>query len=239
MTAMFTDDLRNLGLPKNSALVMNHLLHSGETKANEIVKKTGVHRHLIYEALRDLESRKLVKKLSRGGVAHFRLLDASSLVRDAERKHEKALEIARSVKEHVQGHESTVEFFEGVEGIDAFMNFVLEQGKPIYLLGANISFRKVFPEIFGLWNDKRQKLGMHIKALVPHGAPAEKANAKKFTYRFIDVPVVPNVVWVFGDYVAHVHWITRGNSEVVLIKNPTLAKQQRSFFRYMWDKAKK
>lgn len=234
---MFTDDLRKLGLPKNSALVMNHLLHSGETKANEIVKKTGVHRHLIYEALRDLESRKLVKKLPRGGVAYFRLMGASSLVRETEQKHDMALKIAEVVKDHVGKNESTVEFFEGVEGIDSFMNFVLEQGEPIYLLGANISFQKVFPEIFGLWNDKRQKMDMRIKALVPKGAPAEKANVKKFTYRFIDVGVVPNVVWVFGDYVAHVHWVTRGNSEVVLIKNPTLAKQQRSFFRYMWEHA--
>lgn len=236
---MIVDDLRNLGLPKNSAIVMDHLLHSGETKANEIVKKLGIHRHLIYEALRDLESRKLVKRISKGGVAHFRLLEAGSLVKEAEQKHERAIEIARRVKEHTSGHDSTVEFFEGVEGIDAFTSFALEQKTPIHIIGANLQFRDTFPEIVELWNEKRANLGIHLKALIPKNVSQDNLqHVKRFTYRALDVQSSPTVTWIMGDYIAHILWSTRRDTEIIMINNPMLAEQQRRFFRYMWDKAK-
>lgn len=237
---MVVEDLRGLGLPKNSAIVFDQLLHVGESKANDIIKRTGIHRHLVYEALRDLENRGLVKRLTKKGVAHFRLLDASNLVRRAERQHEKAIDIAKLVQQHTEGQESTVTFFESVEGVDAFTDFVLDQGKTIHLIGATISFRKVFPEVVNLWNEKRSRLGVNIKALVPRPALVEQLDdIQRFSYRVIETDPIPSVLWIFGDYIAHVLWSTRANTEIIMIKNKTLAKQQRALFGQMWESAKK
>lgn len=238
MMTMLAEQLQQLGLPKNSAIAFTSLLQLGEAKANTIIQQTGVHRHLIYEALRDLERRKLVKRMSRNGVAHFRLLDAGGLVREMEQKHELAMTVAAQVRSSHDHTPSSVEFLEGIEGVDALLDLVIQQKKPMRILGANMYLQKVFPEIEHLWNEKRHAAKIPIKALIPNDVSTDTVQeTPRFRYRKTDSTKSPVVTWIFGTYVAHIYWATRRTTEIILVNSKPFAAHQRMYFDLMWKNA--
>jgi len=237
---MKTFDLQQLDLPKNSTLVLKALLETEESKANDLVKKLGVHRHLVYEALNDLERRGLIKRLVRNEVFYFRLLTGEPLVSEAAKKYEVAVEIARKIRNSKKRPESTVTFFEGVEGVNSFTEFVLKQNQDLFVLGANTRFRLFFPEIFDLWNEKRQQKKIHFKVLVPKDIPTEYLkNVEGLQYRRYDGRLFPGVIWIFGDYLAHIVWNTKQNTEIIMLHQPTIAEQHRDLFETIWKLSKK
>lgn len=232
-------DFQKIGLPKNSSLVLEALLKTEESKANDLVKKLGVHRHLVYEALNDLERRGLVKRLVRNEVFYFRLLTGEPLVQEAAKKYETAVEIARLINSKKKHPESTVTFFEGVEGVHAFTEFVLKQKQDLFVLGANTRFRLFFPEIFDLWNEKRQQKQIKFKVLVPKDVPTEYLHGVTgLQYRHYDGRLFPGVVWIFGDYLAHIIWNTKQNTEIIMLHQPVLSEHHRDLFETIWRVAK-
>lgn len=236
---MIKNELETLGLPKNSVLVFDCLLNKEEMKATEVIHTTGLHRQLVYEALRDLERRGLIKKIIRDDVSCFRVLSAHPLLEFAEEQYQAALRVARAFKQKKIHCESSVTFFQGVEGVHSFTEFVLETKKPLFVLGANTRFRQFYPEIFDLWNEKRVRLKIPFCAIVPDSVPKEfLKNVTGFRYKKFHGKLFPGVLWIFGDYIAHIVWITKVQSEIILIHNPILAAQQREFFDSMWKNSK-
>jgi sugar-specific transcriptional regulator TrmB len=233
-------DFQKLGLPKNSAIVLETLLNTEESKANELIKKLGIHRHLVYEALNDLERRGLIKRLVRNEVFYFRLLTGEPLVQEAAKKYEVAIEIARQIRNQKKRPESTVTFFEGVEGVNSFTEFVLKQNQNLFVLGANTRFRLFFPEIFDLWNEKRQQKKIHFKVLVPKDIPAEYLDdVEGLQHRRYDGRLFPGVIWVFGECLAHIVWNTKQNTEIIMLHQPIIAEQHRDLFETIWKLSKK
>ncbi|MFA6018183.1 MAG: helix-turn-helix domain-containing protein [Patescibacteria group bacterium] len=231
--------LAKLGLPKNTTKVFESLLLLGETKASDIIKKTGLHRHLVYEALKDLEARGLAKRLVRNDVAHFRILSADPLIKEAEDRYAAATEIARLLREKKEKIESTVTFFEGVEGVNAFTELVLAQGQDLDVLGGNARFRQFYSEIFDHWNDRRIEKKIRFRVLAPNEVTdAHLYGAAEVIIRRYDARLFPGVVWIFGDYLAHIVWKTKQNTEIILIKQPDLAEQHRELFSALWKVAK-
>lgn len=234
---MKNPNLTALNLPKNSTLILAALLQTEESKANDLVKKIGIHRHLVYEALNDLERRGLVKRIVKNEVFYFRLLTGEPLVEEAAKRYAAAAEIARIIRLKKKHPESTVTFFEGVEGVNAFTEFVLKQNKDILVLGANTRFRLFFPEIFDLWNEKRQRKQMKFKVLVPKNVPAEYLRGiNGLQYRRFEGKLFPGVVWIFGDYLAHIVWNTKQSSEIIMLHQPIIAAQHRDLFKTLWYK---
>lgn len=232
-------NLTGIGLPKNSALVLIALLEIEETKANDLVKKLGIHRHLVYEALNDLERRGLVKRIVRNKVFWFHLISGDPLVETAAKQYEAATEIARIIRLKKKRAKSTVTFFNGIEGINDFTEFVLKQNKNLFVLGANTRFRLFFPEIFDLWNEKRQQKQIKFKVLVPKDVPTEYLQGVTgLQYRRYNGHLFPGVVWIFGEYLAHIIWNTKQNSEVIMLHQPILAEQHKDLFETIWRLAK-
>lgn len=202
-------------------------------------KKSGLHRHLVYEALRDLEMRGLVKRLIKSNIAHFRIQSADPLLHEAEKQYEAATEVARVLRQHASRVESSVTFYEGIEGVHAFTEFVLAQGEHIDVLGANARFRQYYPEIFSLWNERRLQKKMRFRALAAQDVPDEHLyDVPGVTIRRYDGRLFPGVAWIFGNHLAHIVWKTRQNTEIILLKQPDLANQHRELFSALWRLAR-
>ncbi len=232
---MLEGHLAKLGLPKNTTKVFQALLGIDEARASDVIKKTGLHRHLVYEALRDLEARGLVKKLVRDDVAHFRVMSADPLLEEAEERYAAAAEVARVLRQRKPKAESSVTFFEGIEGVHAFTEFVLAQGADLDVLGANARFRQFYPEIFDLWNERRLKKRIRFRVLAPKEVRDEHlSDVPGVTIHRYDGRLFPGVAWIFGDYLAHIVWKTRQNTEIILLKQTNLAEQHRELFNALW-----
>ena len=148
---MLINNLQKLDIPKNSIIVFQFLLQNGEQKAIPITHATGLYKQSVYSALDDLEYRGMIKKIMKNGVAHYRVLSVEPLMKDAEERYQAACEIRRIVKKTIKKPESSIAFYEGIEGVHDFTQFVLEYARPLNILGANISFRQFYPEIFDTW----------------------------------------------------------------------------------------
>ena len=68
---MLNEDLKALGLTNNEVRVYLALVGSGKVRAADIIKETGLHRNLVYQALDELVSRHLATKTVQTGVLHF------------------------------------------------------------------------------------------------------------------------------------------------------------------------
>lgn len=118
------NDLQSIGLSQNQALVYLALFRVGEAKAGEIIKKTGLHRNLVYVALQELIDKKLVASFNKlGGVAIYKVLGTTRLLVDLQEKER----IAKNVIEELsllskKGNNQEIVVY---EGIDEFRRHVM------------------------------------------------------------------------------------------------------------------
>ena len=68
---MLREDLKQLGLSENETHVYLALVGAGKVRAAEVIKETGLHRNLVYQALEEITSRHLATKTTQGSVFHF------------------------------------------------------------------------------------------------------------------------------------------------------------------------
>ncbi|MDA0208270.1 MAG: hypothetical protein O3B64_02595 [bacterium] len=225
-----------LHLPKHADVVLGAMLDAEEVKATQIIQLTGLHRQLVYDALKWLEEKHVVKRIQRNGVAHFRILSFDQLLHDAEATYKATKELAQEVEKKRGARNKALQIYEGVEGVNKFTDLVLEVGKPLYVLGANIRFRTYYPEIFELWNKKRVENGIPFKFLVSNQIhPSSFKDVDKISYRFFEGKQYASVLWIFGTYVAYLFWSTRLSAEIVVLRHSELAKQQKQFFKTLWE----
>ncbi len=84
------DYLIKLGLQKNSALVYLALLKSGSAKAQPLIKATGLHRMLVYNALDDLLKRGLITVTHQNRVRIFHAESPAVLIEQTKKLQELA-----------------------------------------------------------------------------------------------------------------------------------------------------
>src|SRR3990167_5828378 len=85
--------LEELGFTHNEALTYTALLGIGETTTGAIVKKTGLHRVLIYDALESLIRKGLASYVIKENIKYFQAADPQRLLDFIQEKEEQAKSI--------------------------------------------------------------------------------------------------------------------------------------------------
>jgi len=117
---MLLKNLEKLGLNKNQAQVYLALFDLGKTKAGEIIIKTGLHRHLVYQALDELVKQRLATKTTQGKVFLFQATDPTHFLDNLREQNLTAENLIDSLKERGKVTEQNITIYEGNEGIRAF-----------------------------------------------------------------------------------------------------------------------
>lgn len=165
------EDLKKIGLSPNQALVYLSISQMGEAKAGEIIKKTGLHRNLVYVAFQELIDKRLVAISKLRGIAIYKALAPIRLLANLQEKER----IAKSVVEELARLHKKTDNQEIVvyEGIDEFRRHVMHTYstiKPnglIRYLGISPSWHDIVgptlqTELVAMQNEKR----FHMKGLV-------------------------------------------------------------------------
>ncbi len=119
----------------------------------------------------------------------------------------------------------------GKKGIEDLCKKVIEEGKDLYLIGANAEIFQRYKKMWREFEDERIKKG--IKRF--HLAIEETRNlafnkGKNIYVKYLpDAMKSPHVIWIFGKYVAHVVW--RKEETVFLIEDSTVATSYKNYFR--------
>lgn len=136
---MLSKDLEKLGLNKNQAKVYLALFDLGKTKAGEIITKTGLHRHLVYQALDELTKQRLATKTTQGKIFLFQATDPTHLLDNVREQNLVAENIIDSLKERGKITEQNITLYEDDEGIRAFFLHNAEKiqaGECVYIIAS-------------------------------------------------------------------------------------------------------
>jgi len=117
-------DLQILGLSSNQATVYLALARSGQSRAGEIIKRTSMHRNLVYVALQELIERNLVASNKIKGIAAFKTLSFARLLEEPRHKERLAKRLAEDMARIAHRATSAQEIVVH-EGIDELRRYLI------------------------------------------------------------------------------------------------------------------
>jgi len=234
--------LQDLGLPANEAKVYVSLLETGLTTAGDLIKKSGLHRAIVYESLDRLVERKLATKLTRQGVFHFQPNDPERILDEARRREHLAERVVPELRGLLQSVPSEINVY---EGIDAYRRFWLgaaerlPEGSTDYVAG---SIGAKWQEYMGPDLDRyiRTRIERRIawKMVVYDRDEVElellRAHPQLHEYRIIarDLPKKGNFN-ILGDESVVLH--AAGGPLVIEVKSADMVAVFRGLFDILWD----
>jgi sugar-specific transcriptional regulator TrmB len=169
----------HLGLSENEISIYSTLVREGGLPASQTARRAGRSRVVTYQTLDSLELKGLItrKPAARNGImwfypAHPRLLADLARKREEQVKSETA-EIVDSIGSLVSQYNShaglpNVKFFEGIQGLKALYEDILEEGSDIMLLRS--PFDNDFPEFKDMVSAQitaQISESIHTRAIVP------------------------------------------------------------------------
>lgn len=236
-------DLVKLGFTKNLAKVYLSLVELGETKAGAIVKNTGMHRHLVYTALEELDDKKLVSRIQKGGVARFTPLSPDHLLSEVRRKEELAESIIEKIKlAQSDNVNQQVIVYDGKEELARAVGHIYDLMKPgetQYILGFSpIWFEVNNPERVKKLAEIQKKKKFNIQALGGY-MNTEDIEYGKATGGLTDFRLMQGVVSkdteinILPDRI-FIQMYVEPFSCVEII-NETLAQDYKEYFLQLWN----
>lgn len=238
------NQLQQLNLSPNEAKVYLALIETGLTSAGEIIKKTRLHRSVVYETFDKLLERKLITKLTKQHIAHFQALEPDRLLQNIHRQATIAENLIGDLKKLAQTNDSEITIYEGAESYRRFWLEAMErmpEGSTDYVAGS----------IGGLW---QEILGE--KAVETYFEIAKRKNIgskmivfDKNDYEQIFFSKYPSLRWecklisrpmakegnfnILGTESVVLHSVTE--PLIIEVKNKSLVKVFQNLFDILWE----
>jgi len=238
------NQLQELNLSPNEAKVYLALIESGLTSAGEIIKKTRLHRSVVYETFDKLLERKLITKITKQHIAHFQALEPDRLLQNIHRQASIAESLIQDLKKLAKTNDSEITVYEGAESYRRFWLESMERmpkGSTDFVAGSvgkgwyDIIGEKALQEYFKI----AKKRNISWKMIVFDKDDYEKtflSNYPGFHWqcRFIDRPLAKEGNFnVFGTESVILHSATE--PIVIEVKNQSLVKVFQNLFDILWE----
>lgn len=248
MNEQIIGQLQSLNLSLNEAKIYTALLEIGQTSAGEIIRKTGLHRSVVYETLDKLIVRKLVIEIDKQKIAFYQVTDPSRILQNIKTQEEIALELLPKLKDLADSKLPEIVIYEGLE---SYKRFWLDVVKNMPLDSTDFvagSIGKKWFDFMGKDYDKflatRVKRNIKWKMIVFEREEVELELLKKYPkineFRIIERKNIgPNLNGNFnilGEESVILHSATE--PMVIEVKNPTLVKVFKNIFDLLWAMSK-
>src|SRR4030042_1042330 len=122
--------LEKLGFTPNEAAVYSALFELGESTTGPIIKKTGLHRNIVYEALDSLVKRNVAAEIVKSNKKHFRVKDPRILIDEAKSKLSLTQDIVKEIQAGFKTIPHEVVIYEGREGWQEGWRTLMSRLKP-------------------------------------------------------------------------------------------------------------
>jgi DNA-binding MarR family transcriptional regulator len=238
---MLIHDLQNLGFTKNQAVVYLALGELQPALAGVVIKKTGLHRQLVYAALASLEERRLIAKTQQRSGAVYRLLNPDRLLSDLKSKETLAQNVIEEMKLRQPPEHQEVVVYEGVadlrrKELEFFQH--PPAGKDFCYLGLAASWPEVMGDDFARRLVALQKKNrLHIRGLAAKRYP-DHAYAPMTEIRYVpELASLPaSETQILPDRILIKLYVPPYS--IVEIINREVARNYQDYFDYLWRKAK-
>ncbi len=240
---MLIHDLQNLGFTKNQASVYLALIGLQQATAGELIKKTSLHRQLVYSALENLEERKLISKTEHRGRLLFRGLSPDRIVEDLQNKTNLANNIVEELRLNFKPPNQEIIVYEGVEDLRRkeleVYETLPENSSFCYLGNATAWYIVMGDKLTTHLANLQKKKSLYIRALATRQHPEHdvflnNGNLTKIRYlpNMASAPV--SETQILSDRVLLKTFIAPYS--MVEIINTELAKNYLDYFNSLWGK---
>lgn len=229
--SMLREQLLELNFTQNQADVYLALLEAGQTKVGPLIEKTGFHRNIVYRALDDLVTRKLVFQVTKRGVAYYEATDPEPLLSELDQKREIAKIAISEIKNRKGTSASEVFVYSGAQGVFDLND---QLNDDLYLIGANGMFMTRYLEYFAKWEARRIQKGFKKYMLaIPAVRHTDFVKTQLTETRYLPSTFSsPLAIWISGDTVAHILW--EKSETIFVVKNKKIADDYRRYFEMLW-----
>ncbi len=245
MQSPILSQLQELNLPANEAKVYLALFSTGQTSAGELIKKTRLHRSVVYESLDRLIDKKLVFKVTKRKVAYFQVTNPDRLIQQIKMQERTALSLVPKLQKLLSETAPEINIYEGLE---AYRKFWLDTtanlpvGTTDYV-GGSIGSR--WQELMGEDTERfiqlRVERKIKWKMLVFEEDAIETELLRKYPklheYRIIKRSATKEGNFnIFGNQSVVLHSATEPT--IIEIKNSSLVKVFQNLFDILWENGK-
>lgn len=249
MAEEITDMLVKAGLTKNESKVYLALLDSGLTTAGEIIKKTNIHRNLVYDALYKLIKKGIVSYVIIKNIKHFEASNVNRLKEYIEKKKQEIIKKEKIIstilpkleKIKKETTETTkVSVYEGKKALKNLLDDVALSKKEVLIFATGRKMKSTMGPYFYKWHNKLKENNIKSRIVIPSGLKKEEYNYYKKYYKIRELPKEysqPATFLVYDDKILHIIW--SDNPITILIKDQKLAKTYRDYFEILWSIGKK
>ncbi len=230
------EKLRKAGLTGNEAKVYLELLRKGALSANDLAKKIGMDRTLVYTVLNHLIEKGLANYIVKSNKKFFAPSAPNNLMNPVKRQEAFIQDLIPELKqiEKIQEIPQEINVYEGKEGLRVLVNLMLKT-KEYCAFG---STGRAFYALYEIPRIAKQIMKSNIKVRIIGNSKLKETEPfafKKFEYRFLDIESEATTN-LFGDYVA-IHLI-KEKPLVIIIKNKLIAQTYQNHFEVLWKTAK-
>ncbi len=237
---MENTQLEKIGLSPNEAKCYLALLKEGSASANEISRRSGIHRVSVYDAFRGLREKGLISQITK---ANKLLFEAASpekineIIKDKEENLETIKLIIPSLLHQFNSAKEKQEIhsFKGLAGIRTILNEILKSKTEILDFGAEYKIKEFLPYDYPKWDKERVKKKIHMRIVA-------NIRIKPTTIPLTKIKYVPSEfdssvsTYVFDGKVALIMWVE--NPLGILIEHKSVYESYKNYFDYLWKTAK-
>jgi sugar-specific transcriptional regulator TrmB len=238
-------NLINLGFSDHEATIYLVMLELGLSPAGPLIKKTGLHRNIVYETLNKLVKKKLVSESDQRGVKHFKALSPKKIISKIERNLNIANELVPELINLKKKEKVEVILYEGVEGYKTANQNAIEHVKPgqaIYVIGAvGEQFYQLMGNSIRRFDKVRMKKANLIKLLAASDRRQDFTTGQASKRELMKVKYIPSNLLnptdtaIYNDRV--LIFVYSESPVVIEISSKEVAKSYINYFNLLWKMA--
>lgn len=231
--------LEQVGLSPNEAKCYLILLKLGSASANEISRKSGVHRVSVYDALRGLREKGLISQITKTNKMLFEAGNPEKIKdmieeKEAELQDAKKIVPSLLIDFQMATEKQEVHSFKSLAGIKTVLQEMLNSKTEILDFGAEYKIKEFLPYDYPKWDKERvkRKIPMRIVAnlkIKPVSIPLTKI-------KYLPSEFNSSVsTYIFDNKVALIMWVE--NPLALLIEHKSVYESYKNYFEYLWKTA--
>ena len=231
--------LESVGLNKNEIMVYLDLIKSSDSSANDISKRTKIHRPNVYDILRRLRNKGLAVQNIKDNKKIFHAVSPKNLLHYHKQKEYDLKDIIPEIEKiySVPKSERKVSMVEGLKAIRNILDNLLELKEEIYTYGCP---NETLEEIKGFLDDFHKRR-IQKKIEMKHIYSADffkrikelqkmKHTGARYNPSFLGTEITTNIC---ENKVVLISW--DNPTHAVIIENPAIADAYKTFFEIIWE----
>jgi len=248
---MSTEILQQIGLSKNEIKVYFALLELDKASATIIMRKSGVPHSKVYPVLEKMAGKGLVSHVIQKKVRLFQASSPNNIIDILNEKEEQIklqkIELEKilpqiELKRKLADEHQEAAIYEGMDGIKAAFNLILDNVKPgeeclAFSLGEELRSREL-RRFYSAYQTRRIERGIKVRQIA--NVKLREIFFKYHSYKDFNVRYttlnLPTGIFIFGNHEMNIVWGEKPTAFVITSKYN--AREYAAFFEQIWRTTK-